>query len=135
MVVMAAAVADYRPASIHPQKVKKNGGALVLDLEPTDDILAAVAGKSASRVVIGFAAETENVIANARKKLDEKGADLIIANDVSASDSGFDVDHNRIALVSSEGVVELPLLSKQEAAARIIDAAMKIRSARPLPTA
>ena len=135
MVVMAAAVADYRPASIHQQKIKKNGSALVLDLEPTDDILAAVAGKSASRVVIGFAAETENVIANARKKLNEKAVDLIIANDVSASDSGFDVDHNRIALVSPEGVVELPLLSKQEAAARIIDAAMKIRSARPLPTA
>ena len=135
MVVMAAAVADYRPARVHQQKIKKNGSALVLDLEPTDDILAGVTGKRASRVVIGFAAETENVIANARKKLNEKGADLIIANDVSASDSGFDVDHNRIALVSSEGVVELPLLSKQEAAARIIDAAMKIRSARPLSTA
>ncbi len=135
MIVMAAAVADYRPASVHQQKIKKNGSALVLDLEPTDDILTAVAGKSASRVVIGFAAETENVIANARRKLDEKGADLIIANDVSASDSGFDADHNRIALVSSEGVVELPLLSKQEAAGRIIDAAMRIRSARPLPIA
>ncbi|HXI90192.1 MAG TPA: bifunctional phosphopantothenoylcysteine decarboxylase/phosphopantothenate--cysteine ligase CoaBC [Blastocatellia bacterium] len=135
MVVMAAAVADYRPASVHQQKIKKNGSALVLDLEPTDDILAAVARDSGSRVVIGFAAETENVIENARKKLKEKGADLIVANDVSALDSGFDVDHNRIALVSSEGVVELPLLSKQEAAARIIDAAMKIRSVRLLPTA
>src|SRR6266404_2094222 len=135
MVVMAAAVADYRPASVHQQKIKKNGSALVLDLEPTDDILAAVARESGSRVVIGFAAETENVIENARKKLKEKGADLIVANDVSASDSGFDVDHNRIALVSSEGVVELPLLSKQEAAASIIDAAMKIRSARPLSVA
>jgi phosphopantothenoylcysteine decarboxylase/phosphopantothenate--cysteine ligase len=135
MVVMAAAVADYRPASVHQQKIKKNGSALVLDLEPTDDILAAVAQEGGSRVVIGFAAETENVIENARKKLKEKGADLIVANDVSASDSGFDVDHNRIALVSSEGVVELPLLSKQEAAAIIIDAAMKIRSARPLSVA
>jgi len=132
MVVMAAAVADYRPASVHQQKIKKNGSALVLDLEPTDDILAAITRESSSRVVIGFAAETENVIENARKKLKEKGADLIVANDVSASDSGFDVDTNRIALVSSEGVVELPLLSKREAAARIIDAAMMIRSARPL---
>ncbi|HTF36866.1 MAG TPA: bifunctional phosphopantothenoylcysteine decarboxylase/phosphopantothenate--cysteine ligase CoaBC [Blastocatellia bacterium] len=135
MVVMAAAVADYRPASVHQQKIKKNGSALVLDLEPTDDILAAVAHEGGSRVVIGFAAETENVIENARKKLKEKGADLMVANDVSASDSGFDVDHNRIALVSSEGVVELPLLSKQEAAESIIDAAMKIRSARPLSVA
>jgi len=130
MVVMAAAVADYRPARVHQQKLKKNGSALVLDLEPTDDILAAVAHESGSRVVIGFAAETENVIENAKKKLEEKGADLIVANDVSASDSGFDVDNNRIALVSSEGVVELPLLSKREAAMRIIDAARSIKSAR-----
>jgi phosphopantothenoylcysteine decarboxylase/phosphopantothenate--cysteine ligase len=135
MVVMAAAVADYRPASVHQQKLKKNGSALVLDLEPTDDILAAVTRESGARVVIGFAAETENVIENAKKKLEEKGADLMVANDVSASDSGFDVDTNRIALVSSEGVVELPLLSKREAAARIIDAAMMIRSARPLSVA
>jgi phosphopantothenoylcysteine decarboxylase/phosphopantothenate--cysteine ligase len=132
IVVMAAAVADYRPSSVHRRKIKKNGSSLVLDLEPTDDILAAVARKAGPRVVIGFAAETENVVENATKKLNEKRADLIVANDVSATDSGFDVDNNRIALVSSEGVVELPLLSKREAAARIIDAAMMIRSARPL---
>lgn len=135
IVVMAAAVADYRPASVHKQKIKKNGGARVLNLEPTDDILSAVARDRGSRVVIGFAAETENVIENAKKKLNEKGADLIVANDVSASDAGFDVDTNRIALVSSEGVDELPLLSKQEAASRIIDAAIRIRSARPLASA
>jgi len=135
LVVMAAAVADYRPASVHQQKIKKNGSALLLDLEPTDDILAAISQEVSSRVVIGFAAETENVIDNARKKLEEKGADLIVANDVSASDGGFDVDTNRIALVSPEGVIELPLLSKREAAARILDAAMVIRSARPLSIA
>jgi phosphopantothenoylcysteine decarboxylase/phosphopantothenate--cysteine ligase len=133
IVVMAAAVADYRPASVHKQKIKKNGSALVLNLEPTDDILAAVGRESGSQVVVGFAAETENVIENAKKKLTEKGVDLIVANDVSASDSGFDVDNNRIALVSSEGVIELPLLSKREAAARIIDAALTIRRTRPLP--
>lgn len=132
MVVMAAAVADYRPASVHQQKIKKNGNALVLNLEQTEDILAAAALDRGSRIVVGFAAETENVIENARKKFEEKGADLIVANDVSGSDSGFDVDTNRIALVSSEGVVELPLLSKREAAERIIDTALKIRSSRPL---
>jgi phosphopantothenoylcysteine decarboxylase / phosphopantothenate---cysteine ligase len=132
IVVMAAAVSDYRPASVHQQKIKKNGNALVLDLEQTEDILAAAALGRGTRIVVGFAAETENVIENARKKLEEKSADLIIANDVSGPDSGFDVDTNRIALVSSEGVVELPLLSKREAAARIIDTAMKIRSSRPL---
>ena len=135
VVVMAAAVADYRPTSVHQQKIKKNGSGLVIRLEPTDDILAAVAREAGDRVVIGFAAETENVIENARKKLREKGATLIVANDVSASDSGFDVDTNRIALVSPEGVVELPLLSKREAAEQIIDAAIKERNARPLSLA
>ena len=135
IVVMAAAVADYRPTSVQQQKIKKNGHSLVLNLEPTDDILAAVARDSADRVVVGFAAETEHVIENATKKLKQKGADLIVANDVSASGSGFDVDTNQITIVSLDGVVELPLLSKREAAGRIIDAAMKTRSARPLTVA
>ena len=132
IVVMAAAVADYRPSNTHRQKIKKNGDAIVLKLEPTVDILSAVGGTKGSRIVIGFAAETENLIENAKKKLNEKGADLIVANDVSASDSGFDVDTNRITLVSPEGVDELPLMSKQDAAARIVDAAIKIRRSRPL---
>lgn len=132
IVVMAAAVADYRPSNKQRQKIKKNGDAIVLKLEPTDDILAAVGGTKGSRIVIGFAAETENLIENAKKKLNEKGADLIVANDVSASDSGFDVDTNRITLVSPEGVEELPLMSKRDAAARIVDAAIKIRRSRPL---
>ena len=132
IVVMAAAVADYRPSNTHRQKIKKNGSSIVLNLEPTDDILAAVGATKGSRIVIGFAAETENLIENAKKKLKEKGADLIVANDVSASDAGFDVDTNRITLVSSEGVDELPLMSKSDAAARIIDAAIRIRRSRPL---
>ena len=132
IVVMAAAVADYRPSNRQRQKIKKNGDAIVLKLEPTEDILAAVGGTKGSRIVIGFAAETENLIENAKKKLNEKGADLIVANDVSASDSGFDVDTNRITLVSPEGVEELPLMSKRDAAARIVDAAIKIRRSRPL---
>src|SRR4030095_2916038 len=132
IVVMAAAVADYRPSNTHRHKIKKNGGSIVLNLEPTDDILAAVGGLKGTRIVIGFAAETENLIENAKKKLKEKGADLIVANDVSASDAGFDLDTNRITLVSSEGVDELPLMSKSDAAARIIDAAIKSRRSRPL---
>jgi phosphopantothenoylcysteine decarboxylase/phosphopantothenate--cysteine ligase len=130
MVVMAAAVSDYRPVTAHQHKIKKNGSALRIELEQTDDILASAAREPGSRVVIGFAAETENVIEGAKKKLADKGADLIVANDVSASDAGFDVDNNRIALVSSAGVIELPLLSKLEAASRIIDAAIKIKSSR-----
>lgn len=137
LIVMSAAVADYRPADVHRQKMKKNGRAMVLDLEQTEDILASVARdvhEKGSRIIVGFAAETESVIPNAKKKLAEKRADLIVANDVSASDSGFDVDTNRIALVSSEGVTELPLLSKREAAEHIIDAALEIRRSRPLAT-
>jgi len=135
MVVMAAAVSDYRPATVHQQKIKKNGDALTIELEQTEDILASTASERGSRIVIGFAAETENVIENAKKKLAEKGADLIVANDVSAADSGFDVNTNRISLVTAECVVEMPLLSKQEAASRIVDAAMKIRSSRPFSAA
>ncbi|HEY3135204.1 MAG TPA: bifunctional phosphopantothenoylcysteine decarboxylase/phosphopantothenate--cysteine ligase CoaBC [Blastocatellia bacterium] len=133
MVLMTAAVADYRPASALQEKIKKNGDALVLELEQTDDILAAAARKRGSRIVIGFAAETENVIENARKKLNEKRADLIVANDVSAADAGFEVDTNRISLVSSGGVVDLPLMSKREAAEQILDAALRVRTSRPLP--
>jgi phosphopantothenoylcysteine decarboxylase/phosphopantothenate--cysteine ligase len=133
IVVMAAAVADYRPLSIHQQKIKKNGSALVLDLEPTRDILAAVASNRGDRVIVGFAAETENLIENAKKKLVDKNADLIVANDVTAPDSGFDVDTNRICLVSAEGVIEEPLMSKRDAAERVIDAAVNIRRARRKP--
>jgi len=129
MVVMAAAVSDYRPATVSQQKIKKNGGGIAIDLEPTDDILAAVCRERANRIVIGFAAETEHVIENARKKLAAKGADMIVANDVSAADSGFDVETNRIALVAADGVIELPLMSKREASDRILDAALKLRGA------
>ena len=130
LVIMSAAVSDYRPARKSSQKIKKsNGDGLLLELEQTEDILAAVARAKASQIVVGFAAETENVVANARKKLLEKKADLIIANDVSSPDSGFDVDTNRITLVSASGIVEMPLLTKREAADRILEAAMQIKQA------
>ncbi|HKS39403.1 MAG TPA: bifunctional phosphopantothenoylcysteine decarboxylase/phosphopantothenate--cysteine ligase CoaBC, partial [Blastocatellia bacterium] len=114
IVVMAAAVADYRPARQADQKIKKNGGAFVLELEQTEDILAATGRSKGSRVVVGFAAETENVIANATKKLQNKNADLIVANDVSAADSGFDVETNRVTLISTDDAIEMPLLTKRE---------------------
>ncbi|MFP5263269.1 MAG: bifunctional phosphopantothenoylcysteine decarboxylase/phosphopantothenate--cysteine ligase CoaBC [Blastocatellia bacterium] len=131
MLIMSAAVADYRPVHARGQKIKKSdGNGLVLELERTEDILAAVGRAKTSQIVVGFAAETENVIANARKKLVEKGADLIIANDVSASDSGFDVETNRVTLVCESDTVEMPLLTKREAAGRILEAATQIRRAR-----
>ena len=130
VVVMAAAVADYRPAQTAAQKIKKDGHALTLELEPTEDILATVGRDKGTRVLIGFAAETDNVVANARKKLESKNADLIVANDVSAHDAGFDVDTNRVTLVSAAETAALPLLSKRQAADRILQAAMSLKSLR-----
>jgi phosphopantothenoylcysteine decarboxylase / phosphopantothenate---cysteine ligase len=128
IVVMAAAVADYRPVHFADQKIKKSEGKLLLELEPTIDILAAVGRVKNSRVLIGFAAETQNLEANARKKLQEKNADLIVANDVSAKDAGFDVETNRVLLISPDWKRELPLLSKLEVADKILDAALAIKS-------
>jgi phosphopantothenoylcysteine decarboxylase/phosphopantothenate--cysteine ligase len=132
VVIMAAAVADYRPARRVEQKIKKNGRKMTVELEPTEDILATVGAAKGDRVIIGFAAETEDVVVNARKKLLEKGADLIIANDVSQPDSGFDVETNRITLVTNEGAVELPLLTKKAAAERILDSTVELVRARTM---
>lgn len=130
IIIMAAAVADYRPATVVDQKMKKNGDRLVLELEQTVDILATVGHTKGTQIVIGFAAETENVLDNARKKLVSKRADLMVANDVSAHDAGFDVNTNRITLVSDNETTELPLLTKREAADRILDSAIAIKASR-----
>ena len=132
--IMAAAVADYRPAKMAGQKLKKSGERLIVELEPTVDILSAVAAEKGSRVVIGFAAETEDLIANARKKLVEKRADIIVANDVSAANSGFDVSTNRVTLVSTDRADELPLMSKRAVADRILDAALEVKASRAVAT-
>lgn len=132
IVIMAAAVADYRPLTIADQKIKKNGDRLTLELERTEDILAATGNIKGNRVIVGFAAETENVVTNAKKKLQNKNADLIVANDVSASDSGFDVETNRIILISATDATPLPLLAKREAAQRILTAALDIKRSRKL---
>jgi phosphopantothenoylcysteine decarboxylase/phosphopantothenate--cysteine ligase len=124
--VMAAAVADYRPSSAAGQKIKKQREGLRLDLVRTADILSAVAerrGRSGHpRVVIGFAAETQDLIANAREKLANKALDLIVANDVSAAGSGFDAEANRVTLLDAAGGVEAhPLMPKPAVAEIIID--------------
>ena len=128
--VMAAAVADYRPVEMAAQKIKKTGDQLALQLARTDDILAEVARLRQSgrgpRVTVGFAAETENLLANARQKLQRKGLDLIAANDVSAADAGFSVDTNRVTLLSGDGSQEpLPLMSKDEVAHAIWDRVLR----------
>ena len=120
--VMAAAVADWRPASISHHKIKKAEAAPVIHLERTPDILKLVFAKKGKRLYVGFAAETENLVKEAWRKLKEKGLDLIVANDVSASDAGFEADNNRVILLARGGVSEaLPLMPKREVAAYILD--------------
>jgi phosphopantothenoylcysteine decarboxylase/phosphopantothenate--cysteine ligase len=126
ILLMAAAVADFRPGQAAQQKIKKQRALPTLTLQPTDDILAAVARQRQDtghpRVVVGFAAETQDLLPNARAKLQSKALDLIVANDVSASDAGFQVDTNRVTLITpSEEPEVLPLLSKAEVAARVIE--------------
>ncbi len=118
ILVMAAAVADFRPAAPSTHKLKKGGGVPKIDLEATPDILQSVAQtRSVSgwpRLVVGFAAESQDLLANARLKLDRKKLDLIVANDISAAGSGFGSDTNQVSLIYPDGSLEnLPLLSKE----------------------
>ena len=133
--LMAAAVADYRPTKAAQQKLKKEQGLPTLTLERTDDILAAVAARRRESgrpyVMVGFAAETEHLIENAQAKLQAKALDLIVANDVSTSDSGFGVDTNRVILLDRWGESQpLPLLSKAEVAERVVDRVISLLSSR-----
>jgi phosphopantothenoylcysteine decarboxylase / phosphopantothenate---cysteine ligase len=125
VLLMAAAPADFRPASPANQKIKKDSGALTIQLVNNPDILAAVAAQKAvkgcPKVTVGFAAESQDLLENARHKLQAKKLDLIAANDVSARDAGFSVDTNRITLLSPDGNAQpLPLMSKDEVAETIL---------------
>jgi phosphopantothenoylcysteine decarboxylase/phosphopantothenate--cysteine ligase len=126
--ILAAAVADYRPVEKHPQKMKRGKSTLTVQLEPTRDILADVAKVKGERLVVGFAAETDHVAENARKKLTAKNADMIVANDVSAEDAGFDLDTNVVTLFARDGRdLPLPRMTKTEAAQRILDEVVRLR--------
>jgi phosphopantothenoylcysteine decarboxylase/phosphopantothenate--cysteine ligase len=126
--IFAAAVADYRPVEPHTEKIKKSDAALTISLEPTTDILAEVAKNKGQRIVVGFAAETDRVAENARKKLSAKNADLIVANDVTAEGAGFDQDTNIVTLFSRDGRdLALPKLTKSEVAERILDEVLRLR--------
>ncbi len=128
-VIMAAAVADYRPASVSDQKIKKSSDDMNLMLERTQDILAALgANKPAGQILCGFAMETEDMVAHAREKLERKHLDLIAANNVKVKGAGFGTDTNVITLISENAEKELELMSKEEAAVRIVDEIIEIRS-------
>ena len=125
----AAAIADYRPAQRAEQKIKKSEESITLTLERTPDVLSQVAAlRTNGMLVIGFAAETENVVENAREKLRTKKLDAIIANDVTREDSGFDSATNAITIITRDNdPVELPTMSKTEAANRILDVIVSLR--------
>jgi len=131
--VMAAAVADYRPIKAAKDKIKKGEARLTLELECTPDILGSVKGNF---IKVGFAAESSNLVENAKQKLKQKGLDLIVANDITASDSGFGADSNRVTIIGREGKVDsLPLMPKREVADKILDRVAKLlpkpKSRRP----
>ena len=127
IVIAAAAVSDFRAATVSEQKIKRTG-AFTLTLEPTQDIVRdVVQHRLPGTLVIAFAAETENLLDNARTKLQKKGADGIVANDVSRPGLGFESDHNAATFLTPQGSVELPETSKQILAARILDEVEKLR--------
>jgi len=129
IIVKAAAVADYQLKSIPPQKVKKTAARLSLELDPTPDILSELGRKKEDRLLIGFAAETENLKAEAQRKLDAKGADMIVGNLVG-QEIGFESDENEVVLVLRSGeIVELPRASKRKIAEGILDQILRLRIA------
>ena len=126
VVIKTAAVADFRPKTVAAQKIKRKGE-MTLELEPTVDILAEVVRRKTFQVVVGFAAETENVLENARKKLASKSLDAIVVNDVSRDGVGFNSDHNAVTIISPSEVVEVPETSKWEVAQRVLDQVVRLR--------
>jgi phosphopantothenoylcysteine decarboxylase / phosphopantothenate---cysteine ligase len=130
IIIKTAAVADYRPKSPQSHKIKRTGP-MNLELEPTADILGEIARHKQSQIVIGFAAETQNALENARKKLASKSLDAIVVNDVSREGVGFDSDRNAVTIITQHDVIEVPETTKWEVAQRVIDQAVRLREAKP----
>ena len=127
IIIMAAAVADYRPKNTSTEKMKKSDNELCLELERTEDILSYLGSHwSENKVICGFAMETQSLIENARGKLERKNADMICANSLRTDGAGFGTDTNVITIVTRDGETELPLMTKDEASNRILDEAKKI---------
>jgi len=134
VVIMAAAVSDYRPKVISERKIKKGDSDTSLMLERTDDILGRLGKRKGDRILVGFAAETEDLIANAQKKLTGKNLDLIVANDVTQPGAGFGSDTNQVKILSADGdVKDLPMMSKAEVSHFILDEVLSLlrRKKRP----
>jgi phosphopantothenoylcysteine decarboxylase/phosphopantothenate--cysteine ligase len=131
VVIKTAAVSDYRPRQSAQQKIKRTGP-MTLELEPTTDILAELVRAKNSQIVVGFAAETENVLENARKKLLTKSLDAIVVNDVSREGVGFDSDRNAVAIITQQDVMEVPETTKWEVAQRVLDQVVLLRKQSPV---
>jgi phosphopantothenoylcysteine decarboxylase/phosphopantothenate--cysteine ligase len=129
IVIKTAAVSDYRPKSAAGQKLKRKGP-MALELEATPDILKELSEKKASQLIVGFAAETENVLENARQKLLSKNLDAIVVNDVSRAGLGFDSDRNAVTIITRDEVVEVPENTKWEVAQRVLDQIVRLRQNR-----
>jgi phosphopantothenoylcysteine decarboxylase/phosphopantothenate--cysteine ligase len=127
IVIKTAAVADFRPKSVADQKLKRKGP-LTLDLEPTPDILAELSRRKTAQLIIGFAAETENVLENARKKLSTKALDAIVVNDVSRQGIGFDSERNAVTIITHDEVIEVPETTKLEVAQRVLDVVARLKN-------
>ncbi|HET9839592.1 MAG TPA: bifunctional phosphopantothenoylcysteine decarboxylase/phosphopantothenate--cysteine ligase CoaBC [Candidatus Angelobacter sp.] len=129
IVIKAAAVADFTVRRAAEEKIKRRGP-ISLELEPTVDILAEIGAKKGKRIVVGFAAETNDVLANARKKLESKSLDAIVLNDVSQPGIGFDSERNAVTILTHSGTESVPETSKWEIAHRVLDAVVRIKSTR-----
>jgi phosphopantothenoylcysteine decarboxylase / phosphopantothenate---cysteine ligase len=132
IVIKTAAVSDYRAKSAPEQKIKRKGP-LTLELEPTTDILKEIAARKPSQIIIGFAAETENVLENARQKLAAKNLDAVVVNDVSRAGIGFDSDRNEVTIITHDEIVEVPETTKWQVAQRVLDQIVRIRDRRKSP--
>ncbi|HLY99397.1 MAG TPA: bifunctional phosphopantothenoylcysteine decarboxylase/phosphopantothenate--cysteine ligase CoaBC [Candidatus Angelobacter sp.] len=129
VVIKAAAVADFTVRNAEDKKIKRKG-AITLELEPTQDILAEIGKRKGQRIVVGFAAETNDVLENARKKLESKSLDAIVVNDVSQPGIGFDSERNAVIIITHSGAVEVPESSKWEVAHRVLDAVVRLKAER-----
>ncbi|WP_287386220.1 bifunctional phosphopantothenoylcysteine decarboxylase/phosphopantothenate--cysteine ligase CoaBC [Lachnospira sp.] len=128
IVIKAAAVADYRPDTVADEKIKKKDGDMSINLERTDDILASLgANKSDKLFLCGFSMETENLIENSRKKLDKKNLDMIVCNNLKVAGAGFGTDTNVVTLITKSDIKELPIMSKEEVASKLLDEIMTLR--------
>ncbi|HET7891210.1 MAG TPA: bifunctional phosphopantothenoylcysteine decarboxylase/phosphopantothenate--cysteine ligase CoaBC [Candidatus Sulfotelmatobacter sp.] len=132
VVIKTAAVSDYRPKAEAGQKIKRKGP-MTLELEATPDILKELTAKKSSQIIVGFAAETENVLENARQKLVSKNLDAIVVNDVSRDGVGFDSDRNAVTIISQDEVVEVPETTKWEVAQRVLAQISRLRQRRKSP--